>query len=100
MQYDNHQINICKKTLRHLAEIGVLSDDSLNAMICTLRQSLKPSYYPNLLKKEKVIEIFDVTMPTLNNLIKEEKIPVIRFGGSVRIDEKDLIMYIEQKKAS
>jgi excisionase family DNA binding protein len=51
-----------------------------------------------LLTKESAREVLRVSRPTLNRLIERGELPVIRVAGrTIRIAERDLVLFIEQR---
>jgi excisionase family DNA binding protein len=54
----------------------------------------------NLLKGEEVAEILNVSRAQAFNLMRAGKIPSIRVGHNVRVEEADLDEYIKSNKSS
>lgn len=53
---------------------------------------------PKLLKPKEAAEVLSVSERTLWNLTRNEEIPAVRIGRSVRYDPDDLREWIERRK--
>jgi len=53
---------------------------------------------PRLLSVRRVHEETDLPVSTVYDLISRGELPAIRIGRSVRIDERDLLRWIERHK--
>lgn len=54
---------------------------------------------PRLLSVRAVSEATTVPKSTLYDLIAEGKLPAVRIGRAVRVDERDVLKWIESEKA-
>lgn len=53
-----------------------------------------------LLSKRQAGRELGVSERTVHNLLKQGLLPVVRFGGNVRIDRRDLLAFIQARKAA
>lgn len=60
--------------------------------------SSDPAGLPMLLTYVQVAEALNVTTRTVQTLVKQGKLPAVRFGQSVRIDPIDLRKFIDSSK--
>jgi excisionase family DNA binding protein len=52
-----------------------------------------------LLKPATAASRLNVSMPTIRRMMKDGRLPVLRFGGRVvRIDEDDLLRFIQARR--
>ena len=54
---------------------------------------------PQLLTYQQAAEVLQVTDRTVYELVRTGRLKVARFGGSVRIDPRDLDAFIQQAKS-
>lgn len=53
---------------------------------------------PRLLTYRQAAEILGVVDRTISTMVRRGELPAVRFGGSVRIDPRDLATFIEKAK--
>jgi excisionase family DNA binding protein len=53
-----------------------------------------------LLSKHDAKRLLCVSLGTINNLIRDQKLPVVRIGARVLIDPADLSAFVESMKAT
>ena len=51
-----------------------------------------------LLTKKQTARELAISERTLHTLIRQGRLPVVRFGGNVRIDRVDLLAFIHRQK--
>lgn len=56
------------------------------------------SSMPYLWKKQQVCEALDISITTLNRLVKSREIRAVKFGRIIRFDPKDISEFVVRKK--
>ncbi len=97
--YNSQDINICKKSVKHLVDLGIISLDSYNQMFSRLRLTLKKkTNKPEIMTVEETMSLLKVSRPTLYKLFDSGKLSKISIGGSTRVLLDDICKYLEASK--
>jgi len=91
--YSNQDINLIKKFIKLLVDTCILSEDSFNSIIYTLRYSLKfrDITKPEPLTVQEVCAFLKVSRPTIYKLIDEGKLKKYNICGTVRFLMSDVL---------